>query len=211
MYPAPAVALRVGSEWTAVDLSSLVQPEDGAKAQLTTFDALLDDHGITMIGSITADAVAELGGLEMTRAGVVMRVEDSLGGYQFLDAATRDELGTVVDYATASGDVTVSGIDGSFELYNDDGSLRVRFTQNDVANLLDPAYRDPADPITVVLQSVDGVNWSRDAIADLAGAPSRTYSGLRSLGDRVVVAANLDERNADASPKQVLLVGTPIG
>ena len=65
-------------------------------------------------------------------------------------------------------------------------------------------------PAFFVLHSADGVNWSRDRLDDLAGAPVAGLGGLRVTDGKVIVAAHLaDELNEFGKLKQVLLVGTP--
>lgn len=63
-----------------------------------------------------------------------------------------------------------------------------------------------------LLHSADGVTWSRESVAQLAGvtdAEIGNVTRVQTAGNTVVVAVNLKAPTAEAIPKQIVLVGTP--
>lgn len=206
-----AVAVRTGDTWTVTVLDDLLTPDDGVITTMAAFNPVVASSGITLSAALIVDPVAEIGGAEMARDGVVLRAEDTSGRFQVLDETTRDEIGTMTYWSDTTGPVTLSQVDGSIDVLADDGSVRAHFTQEDLSDLTyGPGI--PQIPVeTLVLHSSDGVHWSRESLSDIAGREVVSTAGIRVSGSQIVIAANTGERNPDASPRQVLLIGTPAG
>lgn len=68
--------------------------------------------------------------------------------------------------------------------------------------------------VPYVLRSHDGRAWSREPIVDIAGIDRDGISfvnRLQSAGESVVLAVRLANADPTASPRQLVLVGTPSG
>jgi hypothetical protein len=206
-----AVAVRTDGIWNVTSLNDLALPTDGTISSIAAFNPVVGPTGVTMSAALIVDSVAEVGGVEMAQDGVVLRAEDASGRFQLLDAATRAEIGTVAYWSDTTGPVTMSPTDGSVTVFADDGSVRTTFTQDDLSNLTYGPDVPQIPVVTLLLHTADGLHWSRESLSDIAGTEIVSTGGIRVSGSQLVVAANTAERNADGSPHQVLLIGTPAG
>jgi hypothetical protein len=197
--------------WTSVSLDELTLPSDGVKVTFGTGAAAIGPTGITAIGWLNIDPIAEMGGVEWTEEGITIRADDSSGNYRFTDAATGVLIGTIEQYSSTTPLIEQSQQDGTYSVRRTDGGPVVAtFTPDELATSLfgQVAYGTP--PKVFVLHSTDGVNWSRELLDELVGAPVSSTGGIRLTESQVIVAANLtDQLNANGSAKQVLLIGTP--
>jgi hypothetical protein len=206
------VAIRNGAgDWRTVRLNDLTLPSDGKKVFFSAGSAAVGSTGITVIASMFVDPIAEAGGVEVTHDGVTLRAEDTSGTLTFLDASTGAEISRITGYdPSTSSLVQMSPTTGSYSVRRTvDGPTVATFTQEE----LGVAYNAANQPYTAplyVLHSVDGVNWSREKLADIAGVPIGGSGGVRLTSSQVIVAANRsDQLNAAGAPKQLLLIGTP--
>jgi hypothetical protein len=204
------VAIRNGAgDWHTVHLNDLTLPSDGKKVFLSAGSAAVGSTGITVIATMYVDPVAEAGGVEVTHDGITLRAEDTSGTLIFLDASTGAEISRITGYDPSSSSlVQMSPTTGSYSVRRTvDGPVVVTFTQQDLAALYPNV---PYTPQMYVLHSVDGVNWSREKLADIAGVPIGGSGGVRLTNSQVIVAANRsDQLNAAGVPQQLLLIGTP--
>jgi|CXWL01.1.fsa_nt_gi hypothetical protein len=206
------VALRNDDgSWVSVDLNDLILPSDGVKASFAAGGASVGPTGITAIGWLNVDPVAEIGGVELTIDGVTVRAEDSSRSFRFLDAATGSEIATIEDYNSPGALVEISNRDGSFLVRRTtDGPVVATFDQDDIDSMFQDAYRAAANPTAYVLHSTDGLNWSREKVDDIVGETISGAGSFRQTATQVIVAANLaGQTNDNGTPKQVLLIGTP--
>lgn len=71
-----------------------------------------------------------------------------------------------------------------------------------------------SDPRWELLHSVDGRTWSSESVAELAGVPAASISGVtRVVGvdDSFVVTVTLNPATAESIPEQLVLIGTLAG
>lgn len=203
-------------EWTTVDLNDLTSPADGVKPSFQLWSgASFGATGITAIGTLVRDPVAEFGPVEMTRDGVTMRATDDTGTFQFVDAQTNTEIAETTDWTstdplvelTATGTFSVSRVDG--------GPVIAMFTSDEINAMMAPAYAasETVVPELYVLHSTDGVSWSRQRVADIAGEPNLASATARQSGSQVIVSATVESTDPAApvgTYDQVILVGTSL-
>ena len=199
--------------WTATNLAGLVRPSDGVSATIGASGAVVGPLGISLIGWLSVDPIAEVGGVEMTRDGITVRAENGNGGYIFLDAATGEELGRLQDGRGTTDLVTAVNDTGGVAVRLTADAPPVSFSWEELSTkLLEPVYRDARPATSLLLHSTDGASWSRDSLDEAAGEPVNTSGGLRVVGSQLVVATTRPSiRPSDGStvPQQVLLVATP--
>ena len=205
--------------WTTTDLRSFLQPGDGVLPTLGASHLSVGPTGITVIGWLVADPVAELGGVTVPLdGGITLQVADtSLGHLVYGPDGT---LLAKVTYDESSDPALVTPIQDDtygvrWEVHTEAGGPVVAtYSFDDINQAVTDAGVYDGAPWTqlLVLHSTDGLSWSRESLDELAGAKVTSSGGIRVTGSRVIVAANLaDDRNPDGTPKQVLLVGTIAG
>jgi hypothetical protein len=208
-----------GIDWTKRSMSGLLEPGDGASAALNAWQMASGPSGITAIGSIDIDMAAEAGGFSIERDGVRLTLTESrYGSMVATDVAAGAELGRF-DGRITPGSAAKLGYDanGMVRLLNDDGSVRVAFTSDDMQALYAQGNNVNYRPKSVILHSADGVNWSRDDVQPLVGFDNAAGGRIQVTASNVLVNIvepipfNADGTPTDptAVPKTVVLVGTP--
>ena len=199
--------------WTVVSMSALTVPSDGVQTSFGIGSISVGSTGITAIGTLFVDPVAEIGGVQFTRDGVVVSAADAtFSNITFTDAATGSEIGRLEQGVGSSPLVEVSPTSGNVAIrLAEGGAVVATFTQEDLQlGLYGDLYSDAAPPDIYVVHSTDGVNWSRERLSDIAGAAISGTGGIRTTDTQVIVAANLaDATTPGGAPRQVLLIGTP--
>ncbi len=209
-----AVRDRSGT-WTATSMNSFVLPTDGVQASMGGSSIAIGPNGISFIGALFVDPVAEIGGVSFAQDGITVEVDDTSYTHRVIDDATGAVLATVSGETSSNPDlVTIVYGDQqpTFEVRSElGGELVTRYTYDDLSNAVATATgADPTGPKIFLLQSRDGITWSRDALDDIAGQAVSGTGGIRVTDTQVIVAANLaGERNPNGTPKQTLLIATP--
>jgi hypothetical protein len=160
-----------------------------------------EDRFVTAVRS-WPDPIAEQGGVEVTKDGVTLRRANRNSPEVFLDTATGEPIPSSSIVYTNDGVVVDSG-DRRFELSN-----------QELEEFYNAVSVDPVDvgPWNIVT-TADGVNFSVESIADLAGVDTADIyyvTRVASDGNQVVVTVSLNEKYPDETRKQIVLVGTPI-
>ena len=190
-------------------MNDLKLPSDGVQTTLFRSGLAVGPSGITMLASVFVDPVAEVGGVDVTRDGITMHLDDSSGNFRFLDEAGT-ELGRVTGYGTSSALIAIDQNTGKYVVRRSaDGDVAATFTTEDYVEAASSTGFVAAT--AYVLHSTDGVNWSRESLSDLAGATVTGTGGVRLTDTQIIVAANLDTTNPNGTAKQTLLIGTPAG
>lgn len=211
------IAVRdAAGNWATTDLRSFLQPGDGVLPTLGTSHLAVGPTGITIIGWLTADPVAEIGGVSVPLdGGVSVQVADTslshlvYGPDGALLAEVTFEQSSAPDLVTPIRDDTY-GV--RWEVRTDAGGPVVATYSADELQraVSDSGAYDEYRSQLLVLHSSDGVSWSRESLDEVVGAKVAGSGGIRLAGNQVIVAANLvDDPNPDGTPKQVLMIGTP--
>ena len=204
-----AVAVRdPNGTWTTTLLNDLVLPSDGVLTSLSGGGLAVGPDGITMVAMLYVDPVAEVGGVDVTENGITLQADTALTqSFRFLDESGA-ELGRTENGMSTSPLVTMDPLTGEWHVRRTEhGEVAATFTGGEIYEQLPP---DAGVPTALVLHSTDGVAWSRESLDDLVGAPVGGTGGIRVTDTQVIVAANLaGQKNADGTPKQILLLGTP--
>jgi hypothetical protein len=198
-----------GVEWSKMTLASLLDTADGKSAQLNVWLSGAGPSGITAVAGIDVDAALEAGGLSVEKDGVRLTMTESrFQAMVATDVATGEELGRWDGRTPPAADAVLGYDDqGGVRLLGDDGSVRVRFTGDDISNLYNQQAAFPSK--TVVLHSTDGVNWSRDDVNSIAGFDPYAARRVQVTPSNVLVSlSNPNNRDADGIPATVVLVGT---
>ncbi|MEY4229609.1 MAG: hypothetical protein RLZZ362_458, partial [Actinomycetota bacterium] len=199
--------------WTATNLAGLVRSSDGVSATIGASGAVVGPQGISLTGWLIVDPIAEVGGVEMTRDGVIVRAENGNGGYTFLDGVTGEELGRLQDGRGTTDLVTAVNDTGGVVVRLTADAPPVSFSWEELSTkLLEPIYRNARSATSLLLHSTDGVSWSRDSLDEAAGEPVNASGGLRVVGSQLVVATirpSIRPSDGSTVPQQVLLVATP--
>ena len=192
-------------------LDQNVRSSDGAKATLGSGGIVVGPTGISLLAMLYVDPVAEMGGVDVIHDGITMHADDYTGNFRFLDE-DGTELGRVESYNTASGLVEIDQQTGATMVRRaEGGAVAATFTFQDFNDGVGPINTNTT-PTTFVMHSIDGVNWSREALSDLAGVPIFGTGGVRLTDTQIIVAANVaGAQNPDGTPTQTLLIGTPQG
>jgi hypothetical protein len=217
-YPSSATWVATsadGVEWTKRSMSGLLEPGDGVTAMLNTWQMASGPSGITVVGNIDVDMAAEAGGFSIEKDGVRLTLAESRYGTMVAtDIASGDELGRLDGRTPPDPDARLGyGSTPGLRLLNDDGTVRVAFSDQDMQEL----YKNTYDPKLVILHSTDGVNWSREDIEPLTGFNSYGGGRIQVTDSNVLVSVvksipfNADGTSSDptAIPRTVVLVGTP--
>jgi hypothetical protein len=199
-----------GVEWSKMTLANLLDPEDGASAQLNVWLSSAGPGGITAVAGIWVDAAIEAGGLSVEKDGVRLTITESR--YQSMvatDVATGEELGRWDGRTPPAADAVLKYNDkGEIRLLDADGNVRVTFTDADMQGFYD--QQATYGPKTVVLHSTDGMNWSRDDVKPLVGFDTFGATRVQVTDSNVLVSmVDSNSRDAEGTPKTVVLVGTP--
>jgi hypothetical protein len=208
------VAVRDASgAWTITDLGGFVRPEDGVKVSISASHVAVDGDGISMVGWMYIDPIAEMGGTSFTTDGITVYIDDMEQRLRVVDASTDEPLATIDQSGTADTDlVTQRPESGRWDVrLESGGEVAATFSYDDVSRAIEAigAY-GPGNSQLLFLHSADGVSWSRESLDEIAGAPVSSSGGFRVADDRLMLAVNLrDEQNSDGTPKQVVLIATP--
>lgn len=209
------VAVRDPSgNWTTTSLNSLVFPADGVKAAFGGSSMAIGPNGISMIGALFVDQIAEAGGVIFSKDGITVEIDDESYSHRVIDDVTGDVLASVTFEASSNPDLVtiVYGDQGpTIEVRREPGGdLVTTYTYEDLSNAVATAIgAQPAGPKIFLLHSPDGASWSRDSLDEIAGEAIAGTGGIRLTDSQVIVAANrAGERNSNGTPKQTLLIGT---
>jgi len=211
-----AVAVRdAAGTWTTTSLNSFVQPGDGVQATMGGGSFAIGPNGISMIGALFVDPVAEIGGVSFSQDGITVEMGDTSYTHRVIDDATGSVLATVTVESSSNSDlVTVAYNDrgATVEVRRESGGdVVTSYTYEDLATAVATATgAQPTGAKIFLLHSRDGVTWSRESLDDIAGQAVNGAGGIRLTDTQVIVAANLaGERNPNGTVKQTLLIATP--
>ena len=210
------IAVREPSgAWITTAMNSFVLSTDGMKASMGGGSIAIGPNGISVIGALFVDPIAEIGGVTFSVDGFTIEVDDTSYTHRVIDVATGDVLATVSMEASSNPElVTIVYGDQQpvIEVRREaGGDVIATYTYDDLSNAVASATgAQPAGPRIFLMHSRDGVTWSRDALDEIAGEAVTGTGGIRLTDTQVIVAANLaGERNPNGTPKQTLLVATP--
>jgi hypothetical protein len=201
--------------WATTSMNSFVLPTDGVQASMGGGSLSVGPNGISMVGALFVDPVAEIGGVMFSIDGLTIEVDDTSFTHRVIDDATGELLATVTMETSSNPElVTVSYTDmgARMEVRREaGGDVIASYTYEDLSNAVATATgASPAGPELFLLHSRDGITWSRDSLDDIAGQAITGTGGIRVTDTKVIVAALLaGERNPNGTPKQTLLVATP--
>ncbi len=186
-----------GVDWQAYDLSPLADPSDGDITFVDAWVANVDEQGITVVGSISNDPIAEAGGRTIEHDGVRLEVRSS-----------RD--GQIYAYDTATGEAIAQETfrwneTGGFSVPIPDGGLAT-FTAAEIQTLQNS--QDAQLTTRVLLHSDDGVNWSRENLSDLTGAGSAGPGFIQEVDGKLLVTLVDPDQRSDTMATTLVLVGT---
>lgn len=205
-----------GVEWTKRSMSGLLEVGDGDTAMVNVWQVASGPSGLTVVANIDVDMAAEAGGFSIDKDGVRLTLTESrVGTMVATDIASGDELGRMDGRVPPDGKAILGyGSTGGLRLLNDDGTVRVAFSDQDMQGIYN--QQNTYSPKLVVLNSVDGVNWSRDDVEPLVGFSTFGGGRIQVTDDNVLVSVVEPTFSADgtsfdptAIPKTVVLVGTP--
>lgn len=210
------IAVRDASgTWAITPMNSFVLPTDGVQASMGSGSLAIGPNGISMIGALLVDPVAEIGGVTFSVDGFTIEIDDTSYTHRVIDDATGEVLATVSMEASSNPElVTIVYGDQqpTIEVRRDaGGDVLATYTYDDLSNAVATATgAQPTGPEIFLLHSRDGITWSRDSLDEIAGEAVTGTGGIRLTDTQVIVAANLaGERNPNGTPKQTLLVATP--
>ena len=187
-----------GVTWQAHDLSPLIEPDDGAIVSIDLWAITVDDEGITAIGNVSNDPIAEAGGRSIERDGVRLEIQSSRNSFlRAYDADTGDELPQQRLSYTNS---------GSIEVLAGDGSVRATFTGEEQQQLY--GFQDGGRLTKVLLHSDDGMRWSRENLADLTGSTEAGPGFIQQHDGKVLITLVDPAQRTDAMATTMVLVGT---
>ncbi|MEP7113599.1 MAG: hypothetical protein ABI862_10065 [Ilumatobacteraceae bacterium] len=208
-----------GVEWTKRSMSGLLDASDGHTAMVNVWQIASGPSGLTVVANIDVDMAAEAGGISIDKDGVRLTLTESrVGTLVATDIASGEELGRL-DGRTQPASDAILGYDstggGGLHVLDDDGTVRVEFSNEDMQGIYNE--QNTYTPKPVVLNSTDGINWSRDDVESLAGFKSFGGGRIQVTDSNVLVSVtepstiNADgtPTNPGAIPKTVVLVGTP--
>jgi hypothetical protein len=199
--------------WTTTALQSFVLPSDGVTASMGSGSIAIGPHGISVIGALYVDPVAQVGGVSFSQDGITVEIDDSSYTHRVIDDATGEVLATVTNNVSSNPGLVSAqpNSDGMFEVRREPGGdVVTTYGYDDLNRAVEPTYASQVVfPKLVLLHSTDGVAWSRESLDEIAGAPLTGTGGIRVTDTQVIVAANLaGDRNPNGTAKQTLLVGT---
>lgn len=209
------IAVREPSgAWITTALNSFVLSTDGVQASMGGGSIAIGPNGISMIGALFVDPVAEIGGVTFSTDGVTIEIDDTSYTHRVIDDATGEVLASVSMEGSSNPDLVtvVYGDQTTVEVRREaGGDVIATYPFDDLSEAVATATgAAPTGPQIFLLHSRDGVTWSRDALDEIAGEAITGTGGIRLTDTQVIVAANLaGERNPNGTPKQTLLVATP--
>lgn len=186
-----------GVTWQGHDLRPLIDPGDGRIVYVDLWTTSVDEQGITAIGGISNDPIAEAGGRSLERDGVRLEVRSS-------------RQGNVVANDVATGETIPQNLlvwtDSGASVLGDDGATRASFT-NDEMNQLQNS-QDGQQITKVLLHSDDGVNWSRENLADITGAVDAGPGFIQTHDGKVLITLMDPTKRTNTMATTMVLVGT---
>ena len=169
-----------------------------ASVSIDLWAITVDDEGITAIGNVSNDPIAEAGGRSIERDGVRLEVQSSRNSFlRAYDADTGDELPQQRLSYTNS---------GSIEVLAGDGSVRATFTGEEQQQLY--GFQDGGRLTKVLLHSDDGMRWSRENLADLTGSTEAGPGFIQQHDGKVLITLVDPAQRTDAMATTMVLVGT---
>jgi hypothetical protein len=191
-----------GVNWILHDLSPLIEPSDGEIVVIDLRVVTVGEQGITASGAVINDEIAEEGGRSIERDGVRLEVKSSFDGQvRAFEAETGDEI--------PEQNLRYTNL-GALDVLADDGSVLASFTSVEWQQLV--IYRELQPFTYVLLHSDDGVHWSRENLAELAGLPDAYPGFFQHQDGRVLLNVFEPSQPTDASatsvPLTIVLVGT---
>ncbi len=185
-----------GKTWQMHDLRPLIDPSDGKIVNVELWSISVDDQGITAVGAMTNDPIAEAGGRSLERGGVRLELASSRSGSpRAFDVATGDEIARM-----RWDDV------GGLSVLDVDGTVRATFTADDQNQLNGDGSGQTMT--RVLLHSDDGVNWSRENLADLTGSQDAGPGFIRTQDGKVLVTVIDPGKRTNTMATTTVLVGT---
>ncbi len=186
-----------GETWQVHDLRPLIDPSDGQIVYVDAWTVSVSDQGITIVGAMNNDPIAEAGGRSLERDGVRLEVRSVRnGGPLAYDVATGDEIPENLLTWTNSG----------MSVLDNDGTTRASFTNDEVSEL--QGAPDGQLTTRVLLHTDDGVNWSRENLADLTGSPDAGPGFIQTHDGKVLVTVIDPTRLSNTMATTTVLVGT---
>ena len=186
-----------GETWQVRDLRPLIDPSDGEIVYVDAWTVSVSDEGITIVGAMNNDPIAEAGGRSIERDGVRLEV-----------ASVR--IGAPVAYDVATGDEIPQNLltwaESGMSVISDDGGTRASFTNDEISQL--QGAQDGQLTTRVLLHSDDGVNWSRENLADLTGSPEAGPGFIQTQDGKVLVTVIDPSRRTNTMATTTVLVGT---
>ncbi|MCY7300807.1 MAG: hypothetical protein LH616_16545, partial [Ilumatobacteraceae bacterium] len=179
------------------DLRPLFDPSDGKIVYVDLWVTSVDEQGITAIGAISNDPIAEAGGRSLERDGVRLEVPSVRSGGLFAyDIATGEEIPQNL----------LAWSDPGMSVLGDDGATRAAFTNDELTQL--QSAQDGQLTTKVLLHSDDGVNWSRENLADLTGSPVAGPGFIQTQDGKVLITLIDPSRRTNTLATTIVLVGT---
>ena len=198
--------------WSVTALQGLLTAADGKKPNLIiTGNMAVDAHGITLLAWVWLDPIAEAGGVEVSHDGLTLRMDDQSGNLRVLDAATGEQIGALSQGVPAGAVLRQDENGVVVQASPDAPEVVFAWTELDLARTaVFNASGGTAAPKAAILHSTDGLQWSRDNVADIAPDADPSSAGwVRSTGTQIQVASHRPRTPAGAVPEPLLLVGTP--
>lgn len=186
-----------GVTWQGHDLRPLIDPGDGQIVYIDLWTTSVDEQGITAIGAVSNDPIAEAGGRSLERDGVRLEARSSRQGVIIAnDVATGDEIPQNLLYWTESG----------MSILDNDGATRTSFTQDEMNQL--QSLQDGQLTTKVLLHSDDGVNWSRENLADITGSADAGPGFIQTHDGKVLITLTDPVQRTNTMATTMVLVGT---
>jgi len=186
-----------GETWQVHDLRPLIDPSDGKIVSVDLWSVSVAEQGITALGAMTNDPLAEAGGRSLERGGVRLEVPSVRSGGPFAyDIATGEEIPQNL----------LAWSDPGMSVLGDDGATRAAFTNDELTQL--QSAQDGQLTTKVLLHSDDGVNWSRENLADLTGSPDAGPGFIQTQDGKVLITLIDPSRRTNTLATTIVLVGT---
>ena len=190
-----------GTAVTDIDLGSMLDPDTSHYLTQST------QVGDTWVGIMNSDPVptAPDGEPKITQNDVSIALTPATGALRFISEPTGETIPR--ERLVDNGDQTVDVLDpsgGVIATFDLGIGLDTLYNQIDYSGGADPA----------VLSTTDGESFAIEPLTDLLDVDTseiRNVSRLVTDGSTVVITVTLTEEYADGTPKQLTLVGTPIG
>ncbi|MCE9623698.1 MAG: glycoside hydrolase [Actinomycetia bacterium] len=187
-----------GVTWVVHDLTPLIEPSDGEIVAINLWSVMVGAQGITASGAVYNDPIAEAGGRSIERDSVRLEVQSSTFSQpRAYDSESGDEFAqSSLRYMN----------DGGLDVMADDGSVLASFTPNELQQLQNS--QEGQLFTKVLLHSDDGVNWSRENLAELAGSNDANLGFFQQLDDKVLINLIDPSQRTDDLALTMVLVGT---